>query len=38
MSTEYGRGFEAGRNEADEDEDEDDQMLMGKEPDQEPGD
>jgi hypothetical protein len=32
MSTEYGRGFHAGRSEAEEDADEDDQVMMGKEP------
>jgi hypothetical protein len=36
MSTEYGRGFQAGRNEAEEDED--DQVMMGREPYDAPGD
>lgn len=32
VSTEYGRGFHAGRSEAEEDADEDDQVMMGREP------
>lgn len=32
MSSEYGRGFHAGRSEAEEDADEDDQVMMGREP------